>query len=111
MGTVTIHELRFTEDEIAVLDESGNVSWYTDPPQDEDHLTTTVHEGISAREAAALIKAEGLTFSATGNDWAANPEGSYVSNYATGERCETSAHLSGFPDRVVNAIIEAVESR
>lgn len=108
MGTVTIHELRFTEDEIAVLDEDGNTSWYADPPVDEDHLTTTVHEGLSAREAAELIQSEGLTFSATGNDWAANPDGSYVSDYVTGERCETSAHLSGFPDRVVDAIMAVV---
>lgn len=108
MGTVTIHELRFTEDEIAVLDEAGQVSWYTDPPADEDHLTMTVHDGLSAREAAQLIQSEGLTFESTGNEWAANPDGSYVSNYGTGERCETSAHLSGFPDRVVCAIINAV---
>ena len=108
MGTVTIHELRFTEDEIAVLDETGSTSWYADPPVDEDHLTTVVHEGLTAREAANLIRSEGLTFSATGNEWAASPDGSYVSNYGTGERCETSAHLSGFPDRVLDAIIEVV---
>lgn len=108
MGTVMIHELRFTEDELAVLDESGNTSWYADPPIDEDHLTTTVYEGVSARVAADLIRSEGLTFSATGNEWAANPDGSYISNYATGERCETSAHLSGFPDRVLSAIREVV---
>lgn len=108
MGTVTIHELRFTEDEIAVSDEDGNTMWYADPPTDDDHVTTTVHPGLSAREAVELIQSEGLTFAATGSEWAGNPDGSYISNYATGERCETSAHPSEFHPRVLAAIIEAV---
>lgn len=107
MGTVTIHRVRFTEDEISVRDESGQVVEYADIPYDDEHTWTEVHEGLSAREAVDLIDRAGLSFAATGNDWAADPDGSYVSDYATGERTETSAHLSGFPDRVLTAIINA----
>ena len=110
MGTVTIHEVRFTEDEIAVRDEDGNVEWHADPPYDDEHTTTTVYDHLTAREAADRIRSEGLTFAATGNEWAANPDGSYISNYGTGERCETTAHLSDFHPRVVAAIAEAVDA-
>lgn len=96
-GTVTIYRLRFLEEDI----HDGEV------PRDD--VDTDVHEGLTAREACELIRSEGLTFEATGNDWAANPDGSYVSNYGTGERCEVSAHLSGFPDRVAAAIMCAVD--
>lgn len=107
-GTVKIIRQVFTEDEIAVRDEDGNVSWYADPPCDDEHVRTEIYDDLTAREAADLLKREGLTFAATGNEWAADPDGSYVSNYATGERTETTGHLSGFPDRVLNAIIETV---
>lgn len=110
-GTVTVHEVRYTEDEIAVRDEHGNTEWYADPPYDDEHTTTTVHDDLSARDAVRIIQRHGLTFEATGNDWAANPDGSYISDYATGERTETSAHLSGFPDRVVDAIMAVVDRK
>jgi hypothetical protein len=109
MGTVTIHEVRYLEDECALLDEHGNVEGY-EIPYDDAHTTTTVYDELTAREAADRIRREGLTFAATGNDWAANPDGSYISNYGTGERCETTAHLSGFHPRVVDAIMQAVDA-
>ena len=49
----------------------------------------------SAVEAADLIKREGLSFKATGAGWAANPDGSVIVNYSTGEREEVTAHLFG----------------
>lgn len=108
-GTVKIIETRFTEDEIAVRNEHGDVEWYADVPYDDEHMRETEYDDLTAREAADLIRRRGLTFEATGNDWAADPDGSYISDYATGERTETSAHLSGFPDRVLNAIMTAVD--
>lgn len=51
---------------------------------------------------------QALTFAATGNDWAADPDGSYTSNYATGEQTETTAHLSDYPARLTCAIIRKV---
>lgn len=107
-GTVKIYAQRWTEDEIAVRDEDGNVSWYADPPCDDEHVTVEEYDELTAVEAAERIRREGLTFAATGTDWAADPDGSYISNYATGERIAKTAHLSGFHPRVVAAIIERV---
>ena len=98
VGSVTIHETRFTEDEIT----DGDI------PYDDDHMTTTVYDDVSAAVAASTLARHGLSFVATGNDWAADPDGSYVSNYATGERVETSGHFSGFHARVVAAIMDRV---
>lgn len=95
-GTVTVHAVHFLEDDIH------------DGDYPRDDTRTTVYDDVTAREAADIIRREGLSFAATGNDWAANPDGSYVSNYATGERVEESAHLSGFHPRVEAAIISAV---
>lgn len=95
MGTVTIHRMRFLEDDIR----DGDV-----PRGDVE----TVSAECTASEAARLISDAGLTFAATGGNWAANPDGSYISNYATAERVEESAHLSGFHPRVEAAIISAV---
>lgn len=97
-GTVTFHRVHFLED---VALEIGDI------PMDD--IRTTVHDDLTAVEAVRLIYREGLTFAATGNDWAADPDGSRIVNYATGERVEESAHLSGFPDRVADAIMRAVD--
>lgn len=109
MGTVTIHETRFTEEEITLRDEDGIAYDTVDPPYDDEHTSTTVYDELTAREAADLIRRHGLTFAASGTLWAANPDRSYISNYATGERVETTAHPSGFPTRVLDAIIAVVD--
>ena len=96
MGTLTIYRTYFLEDDIV------------DGDYPRDDTETEIHAGIGAAEAAHLIELEGLSFAATGNDWAADPDGSYVVDYHTGKRCETSAHLDGFPERVVSAIIAKV---
>lgn len=98
MGTVKIIEVRYLEDDV----------YEGTHPMDD--VTTTVYDELTAREAADRIRREGLTFAATGNEWAANPDGSYISNYGTGERCETTAHLSEFHPRVVDAIMQVVDA-
>jgi len=95
-GTVTIHRTRFLESDV----------WEGDYPRDD--VRTDVYDDMTAIEAANLLKREGLSFDATGADWAADPDGSYISDYGTGERTETSGHLSGFHPRVAAAIIRAV---
>ncbi len=97
-GVVTFHRVHFLESDVS----EG------DFPRDDTR--TSVHDDLTAVEAARLIYRAGLTFAATGSDWAANPDGSYVSDYATGERVEESAYLSGFPDRVAVAIARAVDT-
>lgn len=96
-GTVTIHAVHFLEDDIV------------DGDYPRDDTRTTVYDGLTAREACELIRREGLSFAATGNDWAADPDGSRIVNYVTGERVEEFAHLSGFPDRVAVAIMSVVD--
>lgn len=96
MGTVTFYHTFFLEDDV----EDG------DFPRDD--VDTEVFDGIGAVEAARLIEREGLSFAATGNEWAADPDGSRIVDYSTGRRVETSAHLSYFHPRVVAAIIERV---
>lgn len=110
MGTVKIIEVRYTEDEIEIRNEHGDVEAYGTPPYDDEHTRITEYDELTAREAADRIRREGLTFKATGNEWAANPDTSYISNYATGERCEVTAHLSGFHPRVVAAIADVVDA-
>jgi len=96
MGTVTIHRTYFLEEDV----------WEGDFPRDD--TVTEVFEGLSAVEAAQLLEREGLTFGATGGDWAGDPDGTRIVNYGTGQREETSGHLSGFHPRVELAIVERV---
>jgi hypothetical protein len=98
LGTLTIYRTRYLLDDV-VDGDFPRGDWNTD--------TTTLTE-VSASEAARIISDAGLSFAASGGSWASNPDGSYTSNYATGEETEESAHLSDFPDRLVNAIIQKV---
>jgi hypothetical protein len=96
MGTLTIHRTYFLLDDVV------------DGDFPRDVTATDVYSSVTAKEAADILIREGLSFDATGNDWAADPDGSYVTNYATGQRCETSGHLSDFDPRLVAAIIRRV---
>lgn len=107
--TITIHTTTFTEEEISIRDENGVVCEYADIPYDDDHTSTTIetfdaeffggepYETVT-EWAVRIIRQEGLTFEATGSDWAANPDGSTIVDYMAGEREEVSAHLSGFTE-------------
>jgi hypothetical protein len=99
LGTVTIYRTYFLEDDI----HEGDI------PRDDTR--EDVYAGVDAVEAARIVQDEGLSFYATSSEsprWASDPDGSYVTNYATGERVETSAHLSGFPVRLFDAIVRRV---
>lgn len=106
MGTVTFHRVRFTEEEITLRDEDGQAFDTVDIPHDDEHTHTSVHDELTAREAVDLIRREGLTFE--GSDWAYHPDGSQIIDYAEGLREETTAHLSDFHPRVINAIITTI---
>jgi len=73
---------------------------------DWNTLDDTTDEIIDG--AVRVLQREGLTFAATGSDYAANPDGSTIIDYGTAEREETSAHLHGFTDAEVAAIIDRV---
>jgi hypothetical protein len=97
-GTVTIHRTYFLESDVYDGATPIGDTW------------TDEHDDLTAREAARLIRNEGLTFAATGNRWATDPDGSRIVDYATGRRVDTSAHLEGWPERVEAAIIAAVDA-
>ncbi len=96
MGTLNIQRIFFLESEV----------WEGDFPRDD--YREEVWENISASEAAKVLMREGLSFKASGAEWAADPDGSYIIDYGLGKRVEKSGHLTGFHDRVLNAIIEKV---
>jgi hypothetical protein len=95
-GTVTIYRSYYLTDSIY----DGSVAYH--------RIDKEEHESVHASEAARLLSDAGLSFAATGNTWAADPDGSYTANYATGEECETSGHLEGFAPRLHAAIAEKV---
>lgn len=70
-------------------------------------VTDTVPD-VTPREVVSKIEALGLSFEDSLSDVARNPDGSYVSDYATGERCETSAWLVGFSPLVLSVIRSSV---
>ena len=72
-------------------------------PRPRSSSATTVEEAVR------VIQREGLTFAATGNDWAANPDGTIITDYATAEREETTAHLHGFSEAHTALIMAGVD--
>jgi hypothetical protein len=99
IGNVRIIRVRFLEDEVY----DGGI-----PQASYDNATTETFECDDIEEAVRVLQREGLTFAATGSDYAANPDGSTIVNYATAEREETSGHLNGFRPLDVEAIIARV---
>lgn len=96
---VNIYRTYFLVDEIVDGDYFGAPNTHTV----EDHAVG------NASELARVIKSEGLTFAASGGEWAANPDGSYCSDFRLGQQCEVSAHFaSDVPERIANAIRRVV---
>ena len=95
MGTLTIHRTYFLESEI----HDGDI------PRDD---TWTDEYDVGASEAARILEFAGLSFAATGNTWAGQPDGADIVDYSTGRMVEVSGHLSGFPARVEAAIMARV---
>jgi hypothetical protein len=100
VNTVRIISVRFLEDDVY----DGGI-----PMASYDNAGVEDVECEDVAEAIALIQRHGLTFAATGNDWAGDPDGSQIIDYGTAEREEVSAHLQpGWTDQEVDAIIDAV---
>jgi hypothetical protein len=97
IGTVKVITVSFLEDEVW----EGSI-----PAKCYDEARVESYEVDDIEEAIKVIEREGLSFTATGTDWAANPDGSFIANYATGERHEVTAHLEGFSEADEAAIIE-----
>lgn len=84
-----------------------------------DHLGATEADHAAARytweapldveEAVEAIRMAGLTFE--GAEWASDPDGSQILDYATGEQETATAHLYGWTPEEVEAIVTAVNAR
>lgn len=99
MGTVKIIEVRYTQDEIF----EGSI-----PREAYENAHVTEYDCEDVEEAVHALQREGLSFAATGNMWAANPDGSRTVDYGTGEEAETTGHLDGFTPEQVTEIMERV---
>ena len=99
IGTVRIIRVRFLEDDVY----EGGI-----PQASYDNAVEEEYECETAYDAVCRIREHGLTFEATGTDWAANPDGSTIIDYATAEREEVTAHLVKFSPFHEAQIIEAV---
>lgn len=73
---------------------------------DADDGITAVGKGI------AYLLAEGLTSPSSSRpgprDWMALADGSYVTDFATGECCQATAYFEGFSDREICATLTRV---
>ena len=80
-----------------------------DGEPDITRISDTSYAADDVAEAIEWLKNDGLSFAATGSDWAADPDGSFCSDYATGEECEKTAFLSGaWTDHEIAQIINEV---
>ena len=73
--------------------------WGSDDPgpqmADYDGADENVIPCDDTDEAIEALKRHGVDFASTGSDWAADPDGSFVSNYGTGEQVAVTGHLVG----------------
>ena len=66
----------------------------------------------SVAELVDAVRRDRVTFAATGSDWASDPDGSQVIDYATAERECVSWHFDGIaPGLLARVIIPAVDAR
>jgi hypothetical protein len=97
---VRIITVTFLEDDIV----DGDIG--RDAYEDADIEEVAV-DGID--EAVDLIQRHGLTFAATGSDWASDPDGSRIVDYYDGRREEVSAHFAdGWTDREMDRVMDRV---
>lgn len=99
IGTVRVTRVRFREDEVF----EGSI-----PRECYENAHEEDFEVDDLDEAVRVFEREGVTFAATGNDWAASPDGSRIVDYGEGVREETTARLRDFSESDTRAIIERV---
>ena len=66
----------------------------------------------SVAELVRAVRWDGATFDATGADWASDPDGSQIIDYATAEREVVSWHFDGISPAILSRVImPAVDAR
>lgn len=100
LGTIKIIRITYLDSDIF----EGSL-----PREVYDNAEVELFEVDDISEAVDVFRRHGVSFAATGNDWAADPDGSYVSNYSTGENVETTGHFEDdFPADAIAAVIAEV---
>ena len=73
---------------------------------DDEHFTFD-----SVADLVDAVRRDGVTFDATGNDWASDPDGSQIIDYATAEREAVSWHFESIsPALLSRVIVPAVDA-
>jgi len=92
--------------DITGSEETFNYSGWSHCADDETHEFETVSDLVAA------VRRDYVTFDATGSDWATDPDGSQIIDYATGERETVSWHFDTIkPELLARVIIPAVDAR
>jgi hypothetical protein len=72
------------------------VPWRTE----DDYVTFD-----TMRELIDAVRRDCVTFDSTGAEWASDPDGSHIIDYATGERCTVSWHFDEISPRLLERVI------
>lgn len=103
--------------EYVTFDDAGNAfpSDNDDDFNDMPHYHSVDDVTVTFDSVADLVTAvrwDGVTFNATGTDYATDPDGSQIINYVTGERETVSWHFDGIsPALLSRVIMPAVDAR
>lgn len=66
----------------------------------------------SVADMVRVVRMDGVTFDTTGAEWASDPDGSQVIDYATGERERVSWHFDAIHPAILSRVImPAVDAR
>lgn len=87
----------------------GDTFNFTATPHSVDDKYVTFD---SVADLVAAVRWDGAKFDATGSDWASDPDGSQIIDYATAERETVSWHFDGIsPALLSRVIMPAVDAR
>lgn len=107
--TATRIAARFFECIGASEDEPGDVFNVDAMPHTTDIDTLTFE---TMAELIAAVRRDRVTFEASGTDWACDPDGSQIVDYATAAREAVSWHFDGInPAMLARVIMPAVDAR
>lgn len=106
IGTLRLLDVRFTieddddGDTVQVWSDTADDGCSPEPRTDETIECEDIGDAVSALQRHGATEWQGR--------WWADPDGSQITDYATGERAEYSAHPSGFSDDDIALIILAL---
>lgn len=117
MHKLTIYRITFTDtcDGELVDPDTEEVTMDCDPDEwDREEGKTAVDIAVSHLEDESITAPSQSPIPASGplgSLWFSYVDGSYISNYYTGERTEVSAHPEGFTDDELRAVCTRIGAR